>query len=174
MEKIWLVKYKHDKLLWSIVVCKLLLSEISTEPASHSMYGQKQIINKHAKESSRAHERLSRIKKFCQLMFYKRSKKTFIFPPLLSHFMFRWFATHLIRHAPKPGLDSLAWSGLKVGPASLLASKLACLQILAWPQKMTWPQIWRLQNVLPQMYFILFFYIYDYLNDFYWFIFNAR
>ena len=45
-------------------------------------------------------------------------------------------------HTIKPGLAPLAWPGLNIGLAPILASNLASTQILAWPQKLAWLQIW--------------------------------
>ena len=71
------------------------------------------------------------------------------FSPLGSPVGF-WLARNS-RHTSKPSLVPLAWSGLKVGLASILAPKLVPNKILAWLQKLVWPQIWPLKNVWPQI-----------------------
>ena len=53
-------------------------------------------------------------------------------------------------HTIKPGLAPLAWSGIKVGLASILAISLVLNEILAWLQKLAWPQR-PLKNVWPQI-----------------------
>lgn len=114
------------------------------------MHGQKQIINRHAKESSRAHERLSRITKFCQLKFYKWSKKTLYFSSFIVPFYnIRCFCNKFNTACSKtwPRLIGLVWPqswpgltfGLKIGLSPNfglatkigLASNLASTKILA-------------------------------------------
>ena len=69
------------------------------------------------------------------MMNYKVTMRTTEFCAKYGNFLDSRSRRFLCWHTIKPGLIPLAWPGLKVGLASILAPKLAPNKILAWLQK---------------------------------------